>query len=380
LTALQPVSKNEGLQVTRSIPVNDLRRAAADEDVAQAITRVLASGWYLLGAETEAFEYELAAYLGVSHVVTVASGTDALELACAALGGGPGQEIVTAANAGGYCSLAARRCGMRARFADVDDRDLLLTAQSVEAALGARTTMVMVTHLYGKMAPVAEIRELCHARGVRVIEDCAQAAGARVGGRCAGSFGDAAAFSFYPTKNLGALGDGGAVVTSDDGIASRVRQLRQYGWDVKYRIEREGGGNSRLDEIQAAVLRARLPLLEQRNRRRREIVREYERALALSSVRMAQRGDEDYVAHLAVIRAERRAAFAQALAARGVATDVHYPIPDHRQKVIGEPRLTLPVTESAAAQVLTLPCFPELEPDETEHICATLAEVAESWR
>lgn len=373
------MSKNGGLHATRSIPVNDLRRAALDEEVAEAVSRVVASGWYLLGEETSAFESELAEYLGAGHVVGVASGTDALELACLALGGGPGQEIVTAANAGGYCSVAAHGCGMRARFADVDDRDLLLTPDTVAAALTPRTTMVMVTHLYGKMAPVAAICELCHAKGVLVIEDCAQAAGARADGRYAGSVGDAAAFSFYPTKNLGALGDGGALVTSDETTALRARRLRQYGWDVKYRIEQAGGRNSRLDEIQAAVLRVRLPLLDAQNQRRREIAREYGNALSRSSVRMAQRGDEDYVAHLAVIRTERRAAFAQALAARGVCSDVHYPIPDHRQKVIGEPWLRLPVTEAASDQVLSLPCFPELAPEETDVICEALAEVAERW-
>jgi aminotransferase EvaB len=335
------------------------------------------SGWYLLGEETSAFESELADYLGASHVVGVASGTDALEVACLALGGAPGQEIVTAANAGGYGAMAAYRCGMRARFADVADRDLLLTPRTVEDALTPRTTMVIVTHLYGKMAPVSEICELCHSRGILVIEDCAQAAGARTDGRYAGSFGDAAAFSFYPTKNLAALGDAGAVVTSDDGTASSARRLRQHGWDEKYRIEEAGGRNSRLDEIQAAVLRVRLARLESSNRRRRAIARDYADALSASAVSMAQHGDEDYVAHLAVIRTARRAAFAQALAARGIASSTHYPIPDHRQKVIGEPWAELPVTEAASEEVLSLPCFPELAAEEIEIVCAALAEVAE---
>jgi dTDP-3-amino-2,3,6-trideoxy-4-keto-D-glucose/dTDP-3-amino-3,4,6-trideoxy-alpha-D-glucose/dTDP-2,6-dideoxy-D-kanosamine transaminase len=367
------------LHATQSIPVNDLRRGALDHDLTEVVSRVVASGWYLLGEETAAFESELADYLGADHVVGVASGTDALELACVSLGAGPGQEIVTAANAGGYGAMAAYRCGMSAHFADVDDRDLVLTPDTVEAALTRRTTMVIVTHLYGKMAPVAEICELCHAKGVLVIEDCAQAAGARADGRYAGSVGDAAAFSFYPTKNLGALGDAGAVVTSDDSIAARARRLRQYGWDVKYRIEDAGGRNSRLDEIQAAVLRARLPRLDDMNRRRREIAREYADALAATSVRMAQSGDDDYVAHLAVIRTTRRAAFARALGERGVGTDTHYPIPDHRQRFIGDPWVKLPVTEAASEQVLSLPCFPELAPEEVEIICAALAEVAEAW-
>ncbi len=350
-----------------------------DHEVADAVDRVLRSGWYLLGEETSAFESEFARYLRVGHVVGVASGTNALELACMALGGGAGKEIVLAANAGGYGTVAAHRCGMRVRFADVDDRDLLMTPHTVEAALTARTTMVIVTHLYGKMAPIAAICELCHAKGVLVIEDCAQAAGAWAEGQSAGSVGDAAAFSFYPTKNLGAIGDGGAVVTSDDEVAARTRRLRQYGWDLKYAIEDAGGQNSRLDEIQAAVLRVRLPRLDELNRRRRDIARRYADALSGTAVRMAQDGDGDYVAHLAVIRAARRAALADALSVHGVDTDTHYPIPDHRQKAIGKPWVKLPVTDAACREVLSLPCFPELEPAEVDAVCAALAEVAESW-
>ncbi len=364
---------------TRSIPVNDLRRGALDEELAEAVNRVVRSGWYLLGTETAAFEREFADYLGVAHVVGVASGTDALELACIALGGGPGQEIVVAANAGGYGTLAAARCGMRVNFADVGDSDLLLTPDTVEAALTRRTTMVIVTHLYGKMAPVGAIRELCHARGALVIEDCAQAAGAWADGRYAGASGDAAAFSFYPTKNLGALGDGGALVTSDAHVAAHARRLRQYGWGHKYTVEDAGGMNSRLDEIQAAVLRARLPKLDAMNRRRRTIARSYANALADGPLRMAQAGDQDYVAHLAVIRSAHREALARALADRGIATERHYPIPDHRQKVLGRPWVKLPVTEAACGEVLSLPCFPELEPAEVETVCAALAEVAEPW-
>jgi dTDP-3-amino-2,3,6-trideoxy-4-keto-D-glucose/dTDP-3-amino-3,4,6-trideoxy-alpha-D-glucose/dTDP-2,6-dideoxy-D-kanosamine transaminase len=361
------------------IPLNDLRRGVlADDEVTEAVERVARSGRYLLGEETSAFESELADYLGVRHVIGVASGTDALELALKALGGGRGGEIVTAANAGGYGTLAARSCGMDVRFADVDDRNLLLTPHSVEEALTLRTTIVVVTHLYGKMAPISAICDVCHARGILVVEDCAQAAGARAHGCYAGSMGDAAAFSFYPTKNLGALGDGGAVVTSDDEIALRVRRLAQYGWSVKYRVEEDRGKNSRLDEIQAAVLRVRLPRLDELNQRRRDAVRRYAEALLPSVVEMVQDGDDDYVAHLAVVRTPSRKAFAEGLLARGVHTDVHYPVPDHWQKIIGAPRVRLPVTEAASRQVLSLPCFPDLEHDELEIICASLGELAES--
>jgi dTDP-3-amino-2,3,6-trideoxy-4-keto-D-glucose/dTDP-3-amino-3,4,6-trideoxy-alpha-D-glucose/dTDP-2,6-dideoxy-D-kanosamine transaminase len=366
------------LSATLAIPLNDLRRGVlADEELAEVVDRVARSGWYLLGEETAEFESELADYLGVAHSVGVASGSDALELALMALGGGEGQEIVTVANAGGYATLAARRCGMDVRFADVEECDLLVSRRTIEQALTPRTSTVVVTHLYGKMAPVAAICDLCHSRGIAVVEDCAQAAGAHADGRYAGSFGDVATFSFYPTKNLGAIGDGGAVVTSDAAIALRVRRLRQYGWGTKYRVEEDGGRNSRLDEIQAAVLRVRLPRLDELNRRRREITRRYAAALSLSPVRMAQDGGGDYVAHLAVIRTPRRAAFADGLRARGVSTAVHYPVPDHRQRIIGVPTVTLAVTEAAAEQVLTLPCFPELEGEEIETLCTALSEVAE---
>ncbi|HEY4809759.1 MAG TPA: DegT/DnrJ/EryC1/StrS family aminotransferase [Solirubrobacteraceae bacterium] len=362
-----------------AIPVNDLCRGLNDDDeLAAAVGRVTRSGWYLLGEETAAFESELADYLGVSHAVAVANGSDALELAFSALGGGPGQEIVTVANAGGYGMLAARRRGMRVRFADVEDRDLLASPRTIEKALTPRTSMVLVTHLYGKMAPITSICDLCHSKGIAVVEDCAQAAGAHIDGRYAGSVGDAGAFSFYPTKNLGAIGDGGAVVTSDEEIAARVRRLRQYGWGEKYRVEEDGGRNSRLDELQAAVLRVRLPRLDERNQRRRAIARSYASALSLSPVGIAQEGGTDYVAHLAVIRASQRAPFAQGLDARGVSTAIHYPIADHRQTIIGAPMVSLPVTEAACGEVLTLPCFPELEDEEIEAVCAALQEVAEA--
>ena len=367
------------MSTTWPIPLNDLRRGVfADEEVTEAVERVTRSGWYLHGEETAAFESELGEYLGVRHAIGVASGTDALEVAFIALGGGPGGEIVTAANAGGYSTLAARACGMHVRFADVDDRHLLLTPKSVEEALSPRTTIVVVTHLYGKMAPVPEIRDLCHARGIAVVEDCAQAAGAQINGRYAGSIGDAAAFSFYPTKNLAAIGDGGAVITRDDDVALRARRVAQYGWGVKYRVEQDGGRNSRLDEIQAAVLRVRLPRLDECNQRRRDVVGRYARALESTSAGMAQDGDQDFVAHLAVARTTRRAALVEGLRARGVRTDVHYPVPDHRQRFIGAPRVRLPVTEAASAQILSLPCFPEIEDGELEIVCAALGEVAES--
>jgi aminotransferase EvaB len=365
--------------MSAAVPFNDLSRAPArEDDVLAAVVRVTRSGWYLTGEETAAFERELADYLGVRHALSVANGTDALELALVALGCTPGCEIVTAANAGGYTTTAARRRGLSVRFADVEEQDLLLSAQTIERALTPRTKVVVVTHLYGKMARLGEIGELCRERGVKLLEDCAQAAGARGDGRMAGSVGDAGAFSFYPTKNLGALGDGGAIVTSDEHVAQRVRRLRQYGWGAKYKVEEDGGRNSRLDEIQAAVLRVRLRRLDDANRRRREIAARYAQALSASGIAMVHDDGEDYVAHLAVLRSPDRGALAERLRAHGVATAIHYPISDHQQDAICAGDASLPVTEAATREVLSLPCFPELEPDEVEAVCTALSSAARS--
>jgi dTDP-3-amino-2,3,6-trideoxy-4-keto-D-glucose/dTDP-3-amino-3,4,6-trideoxy-alpha-D-glucose/dTDP-2,6-dideoxy-D-kanosamine transaminase len=357
------------------VPFNDLARADGAA-AAAAVQRVIERGWYLLGEETEGFERELAAYLGVGDVVTVASGTDALVLALAALGTSAGDEVVTAANAGGYTTNAALQRGMVPRYADVEEDNLLMSRKTVEAALGPRTAAVVVTHLYGKMAPIESIRDLCDERGVPLVEDCAQAAGARAAGGSAGSFGDAAAFSFYPTKNLGALGDGGAVATDRPEVAERVRRLRQYGWGSKYRVSERGGRNSRIDELQCAVLRGRLGALEAGNARRREVCGRYAEALAGTPVGMMHDGGSDFVGHLAVARTADRAAFAAALRERGVATDVHYPVPDHRQPALADPAVSLPVTERAADEVLSLPCFPELTDGEVDHVCAAIHDAA----
>jgi dTDP-4-amino-4,6-dideoxygalactose transaminase len=232
----------------------------------------------------------------------------------------------------------------------------------------------VVTHLYGALAPVEQIVELCHERGVAVIEDCAQSVGARRGGRMAGSFGDAGTFSFYPTKNLGALGDGGAVVTSDGELSASLVRLRQYGWTSKYAIGVDGGRNSRLDEMQAAVLRSRLPHVLGWNQRRREIIRLYAAASAGTCLTMLPVAGEDHVGHLAVGLTPRRDEVVATLAAAGVRSDVHYPIPDHRQPAFAHEfaHLSLPVTEESAATVISLPCFPELTDVEVEQVCDAL--------
>jgi dTDP-4-amino-4,6-dideoxygalactose transaminase len=359
------------------VPFNDLSRShgVIRDAVDAAIARVLSSGWFVLGPEHDAFEAELAAYLGPTYAIGLANGTDALELALAAVGVGRGDRVVTVANAGGYTTIAARLLGAVPAYCDIDPLTMQASAETVRATLDAldvAPAAIVVTHLYGAMAPVEDIVALADERGIPVVEDCAQALGARRDGRAAGSFGLAATTSFYPTKNLGALGDGGAVLTSDPGIAERVRRTRQYGWAAKYRIEQDRGRNSRLDELQAAILRAKLPGLDAANARRREIHDRYREATG-DGRRMVSGSGEDFIGHLAVLSSPRRDRDREALAASGIKTDVHYPIPDHRQPLIAaEQTVSLPETEAAVETIVSLPLFPELSDDEVERVCTAL--------
>jgi dTDP-4-amino-4,6-dideoxygalactose transaminase len=361
------------------VPLNDLARAARRERGvhAEAMLRVADSGWYILGDEGRRFEAAFAAHVGASDALGVANGTDALELALRALGVGPAHDVVTAANAGMYASTAIRRCGARPAYADVADASMCVDVRTLEAAVTPATAAVIVTHLYGRLADVEAIAAWCAQQGLPLVEDCAQAHGAARGGRRAGAFGTLGCFSFYPTKNLGALGDAGAVVTSDDALAAKLRALRQYGWQGKYDVRVAGGVNSRLDELQAAVLNLRLATLDARNARRQAIARAYSSRIRHPAIVVPDAAGDDYVAHLYVVRTRSRASLQRHLAARDIATDVHYPIPDHRQAAHPEAgRASLPVTERLAAEVLTLPCFPELADDEVDAV----VEACNAWR
>lgn len=366
------------VQRSSVVPLNDLSRALQEErdELLSAMARVVDSGWLVHGPEHSAFQGELASYLGVPHALALASGTDALELALRAVVPADRPLVVTAANCGGYTSVAARRAGFSLRYADVDEETHLLTADTLAPVLDAGVGAVVVTHLYGRAADVAAIRAVCEPLGVRVVEDCAQALGARRPEGRVGSLADVAAFSFYPTKNLGALGDGGAVATTSDEIADVVRDLRQYGWQGKYSIGRTGGVNSRLDELQAAVLRTRLPRLDADNARRRSIVAAY--VAASTSARVLPAEDEGHVAHLGVVVTDRRDELVAHLAEHGVRTDVHYPIPDHRQPAFraSTSGVHLPTTERLAASVLSLPLFPGLTDDEVARVCDALRSFA----
>jgi aminotransferase EvaB len=361
-------------KVARMIPLNDLSRGISrDRDALNsAMMNVLDSGYVVMGPRHSAFESALARYLGVKHVVGLASGTDALELAMKAAMPQGRDTVLTAANAGGYSTTAAVRAGFRVQYADVDPDSLCLSSASVTSALTDETGVVVVTHLYGNFTDIERLVSLCHDRGIRVVEDCAQALGARRELGAAGTRGDVAATSFYPTKNLGAIGDGGAIMTNNPTFAARIVQLRQYGWDSKYQVVVSGGVNSRLDEVQASFLMVRLPLLDSFNERRREIVQRYTRAAEGTPIRVLPAEGQHHVAHLAVAMSTRRDEMREQLASSGVRTDIHFPIPDHEQLGFGAEPHSLPVTEMASHQVFSLPCFPELTSDEVHRVCAAI--------
>jgi aminotransferase EvaB len=353
------------------VPFNETAREyrTLQPELEAAVMEVLRRSHYVHGPEHAAFEQELADFLGVDHVVGVGNGTDALEIALRTVGATAGSEVVTAGNAGGYGAAAARAIGATVVVADVHPGTLLLDPASAAAACTERTAAVVVTHLYGRAADVAALRAVLPA-DVAIVEDCAQAIGARTtAGRC-GSLGDVGTFSFYPTKNLGALGDGGALSFRSAELAATARSLRQYGWSERYLVGRPGGRNSRLDELQAAALRVKLPHVDAWNTRRREIVGAYAAAAAGTALTLLAPGPGD-VGHLAVGRHAHREAFAARLAEHGVATAVHYPIADHRQPGLGaRPGPTgAAEAEQACAEVISLPCFALLSDAEVEQVC-----------
>jgi len=364
------------------VPFGSLKRQydAIRAELDAAAARVLASGWYILGPEVRAFEEAFAAFCGVRHCVGVASGTEALQLALAALGVGPGDEVVTVANASVYETLTALAVGARPVLVDVDERTHTMDPAALAAAVTPRTKAIVPVHLYGRMADMDAVMAVAGRHGIPVVEDCAQAHGATYRGRLAGSIGACGCFSFYPTKNLGALGDGGAVVTDDDALAQKLRRLREYGWERKYYTTEPGGLNSRLDEIQAALLSAKLPHLPAWNARRREIARMYTELLSGTGLILPEDPpDGDHVYHLYVVRlpAHRRDAVRAALRERGIGTEVHYPLPAHQQPVYAHlaPPGGLPVTERLAGEVLSLPMYPELTDDEVRAVAGALREV-----
>ncbi len=358
------------------IPLFSASIANSGIDLQAAVARVIDSHWYVLGKEVAEFEREFAAHVGTRHCASLANGTDALELALRCVGVVRGDGVACVANAGFYGSTAIHAIGAKPLYVDVDVSSMNMSAEAFDKVIELRPKAVIVTHLYGQLADIEAILNKAQAAGIRVIEDCAQSHGAMRKGRRAGSFADLACFSFYPTKNLGALGDGGAVVCNDDEFDATVRQLRQYGWSGKYDVAIPHGRNSRLDEMQAAILRNKLPLLDEWNSQRRSIAARYNEAFTGLPLLLPPSLDPDFVAHLYVVRTDRRDELRAHLKAKGVASDVHYPIPDHLQSAYSsQPHMPLSNTESACRSVLTLPCFPGL----ADHHVATVIEAVRSF-
>ncbi|MDD2501773.1 MAG: DegT/DnrJ/EryC1/StrS family aminotransferase [Geobacter sp.] len=360
-----------------SVPMTNLsaQYVAQETEIMSAIGRVLKSGWYILGREVTAFEEEFAAYCGVEHCIGVASGTDAVALALKSCGVKAGHEVITVSHTAVATVAAIEQIGAVPVFTDIAPATRCMNPECVSALVSEKTKAVVPVHIYGQPAPMDELVELAERHDLVVIEDCAQAHGAEIDGRKVGSFGNAAAFSFYPTKNLGALGDGGAVVCNSNQIADQCRWLRQYGWKERY-ISEFPGLNSRLDELQAAVLRVRLANLDAGNARRREIARRYDQALVHSEiVTPAYVSGTLHAMHLYVVETDERDELAQFLASYGISTGRHYPLPVHLQpayrgRIRGGDHL--PITEKLYDCMLTLPMYPELEDVQVEQVCYAL--------
>jgi dTDP-4-amino-4,6-dideoxygalactose transaminase len=346
-------------------------------EVGERQRAVLESGRYVLGPEVEAFETEFAAYLGARHCVGVANGTDALTIALRALGVKPGDEVVVPALTFYATAEGVVNAGAAPVFCDVDPGTLGMSAATAEAAIGDRTAALLPVHLFGNPAPMAELLELAEARGLRVLEDAAQAAGASLGGRKAGALGDAGTFSFFPSKNLGGFGDGGAIVTDDDAVAASARLLRAHGSEDK-RIHTEIGYNSRLDELQAAALRVLLPHLDEWTAARRRAAAAYADAGLGDVVGLPVEtvgGKSCY--HLYVVRTEERDRLAAGLAAAGIGARAYYTTPLHRQPALerygrGEPPRE---ADRAAGDALALPMGPALSPGQAREVAGAVAEV-----
>jgi dTDP-4-amino-4,6-dideoxygalactose transaminase len=331
------------------------------EAVRSAIERVVTRGWFVLGPELDAFEAEFSAAAGAAHTVGVGTGTDALAIALRAMGIGPGDEVITAPVSAAYTALSIMMVGAKPVFADVDPDRLTLDPDAAAAAVTSRTAALMPVHLYGQPADMPALARVARRHSLAVLEDCCQSHFATCGGQPVGSFGAAAAYSFYPTKNLGALGDGGALTTPDAALAARAKRLRNGGQTDRYH-HAEFGVNSRLDEMQAAILRARLPLMAGWTARRRALASAYRAALtSVASVVVPPEIDAGHVYHLFPVRSSERQALQARLRAAGVETLIHYPIPVSSQPALAvmEPA-SCPVAERVCSEVFSLPLYPAL--------------------
>jgi len=345
------------------------------DELDAAYRRVMESGWYILGREVDAFEAEFAAYCGANHCIGVGNGLEALHLILRAMDIGPGDEVIVPTNTYIATWLAVSYTGAVPVPVEPDARTYNMDPQRIEAAITGRTKAILPVHLYGQPADMDLINGIASRHGLRVIEDAAQAHGARYKGRRAGSLGDAAGFSFYPGKNLGAIGDGGAVVTNDSALADRVRLLRNYGSRVKYYNE-EQGYNSRLDELQAAFLRVKLGYLDAWNERRSRLAAAYTGALVESKLILPHVPEwADPAWHLYVVRSANREETTERLDRAGIGWLIHYPVPPHLQKAYGElhyPSGTFPIAESMATEVLSLPMGPHMTDGDVASVISAL--------
>lgn len=359
---------------------------AVKDELDAAVQRVVNSGWYLLGKELSSFESSFAQWCGQSHCIGVANGTDALELSLRALGIGAGDAVLTVSHTAVATAAAIVRAGATPVFVDIDPKHYTMCPEKLQQAIESHAARgegqlkaVIPVHLYGQPADIAAISDIARAHDLAIIEDCAQAHGAKIGDKKVGSFGDLACFSFYPTKNLGAMGDAGAVVTGDDELARRVRCLREYGWEERYVSSIPGGINSRLDEIQAAVLLVKLGVLDAENASRQSIAQQYGAGLgSVDTIRLpAVRPSVSHVYHLYVVQVENREAVRAKLQQDfSIGTGIHYPKPVHQQPAYEryvQPWTDLSHTDAMTPRIMSLPMYPQLEAGQVHRVIKALA-------
>lgn len=368
------------------IPLNDTSRIfnAHKESITANLLNVANSGKWLLSSYTEQFATSFAKFCDVKYCLPVANGTDALEFALRAIIGNDtsnnSPEVITVANAGGYTTIACRLIGAIPVYVDINESNLLINYDSLLRCINKNVKAIVITHLYGGIVNIDEVREVLKSNGyenISIIEDCAQAHGGMIDSRRVGSFGDIAAFSFYPTKNLGAMGDAGAITTSDENIFKKIKKLHQYGWDNKYRVEIPFGKNSRMDEIQASILSILLPHLDDYNNKRKYIYNKY-RKFAGSKLKFLEHGDGDYVGHLAVVKTTTREKFIHFMKSNSVSAEIHYPFLDNEQPgwknllTRLDQKSNLQTSRRLSQQIVTLPCFPLMTEEEIDYICDLL--------
>ena len=357
------------------VPFNDTSRRFQDSDgLLFEIKDLILEGPYLNGLHLNSFEINFAKYLSVKHSIGVSSGTSALQLSMLALNLPTNSSILLPANAGGYSTIAALNTNLTPVFYDVDENGLV-DIDCLSSFSTSNISAIVVTHLYGQTVNMIKLLDFAKKENWKTIEDCAQSTGSVYQSKKSGTFADISAFSFYPTKNLGAIGDAGAVVTNDDNLAIRVRDLREYGWGTKYEVRIKHGGNYRMDEIQALILNKQLDSLDLNNIKRREIWKYYSSIIDHENFYLLGTNDETFVAHLAVMKAENRDLLKKFLSERSIHTQIHYPIPDHKQNGWHFDKLNdLQNTEMLSNKILSLPLFPEMYDYEIEFVADSVKE------